>query len=387
MQCTCKKKKNSKAERKKKKKPKTEKSCSDQIDLVWIRCEMCVVNGTFDATTTTAMRTAAASGIDSGSGSGSGNTVCTEITLAYHLLELFFRENLLQIHVPTISSMRAECAAHTNMKIHARPYHNATQNQLPDEKKKPSSIMLSFTHNTVLTYSSLSCVRDTLNRTYVCVCISIENSTRKKRIRVCACRALHIYSFWFFFLCSFSRSLVSSLRVPFVERTPAPTLSADRAKSVFHSVYGVLFCFVCVSACFSFSLLIFALDRLQCADGGACAVRVLVECLLRRCVSWCVAHRTYAHSHTLPSLCCAHTHTVRCRKSTLRLLYKGRQVRCRSHIRACLRLANNSLSSLKTKNTLIKINRFFFDFSVQNFFEPYVVRERKRKSKVIFVEL
>lgn len=62
-----------------------------------------------------------------------------KITLAYHLLELFFRENLLQIHVPTISSMQqcaaaataaAAAAAHINMKIHARPYNNAAQNQL-----------------------------------------------------------------------------------------------------------------------------------------------------------------------------------------------------------------------------------------------------------------
>lgn len=101
--------------------------------------------------------------------------------------------------------------------------------------------------------------------------------------------------------------------------------------------------------------------RMQCAECvrvGEMPVAPMYE--LVRCTRF-----VYTFTHFTIAVC-AHTLMARCRKFTLRLLYKGRQVPCRSHIRTCLRRANNSLSFswVLWKNWKIKIHKhFYFAFS------------------------
>lgn len=167
-----------------------------------------------------------------------------------------------------------------------------------------------------------------------------------KYVCECVCVSCITYLFILIFSLSwFFRSLVSSLRVPFVEWTPAPILCSDRAK-VFTWWYVH-----CTRVCVCASFLLFSSRFMWSSscraersgnNGGACAAYGV--CVLRempvapmyelvRCTHFTIAVCSYTYISM-----------SRCRKFTLRLLYKGRQVPCRSHIRTCLRRANNSLS-------------------------------------------
>lgn len=249
--------------------------------------------------------------------------------------------------------MQQSAAAHINVKIHARPSNNSTKNQLhwgrtgwngirrKKKHKKKSSITLSFTHNTVLTYSTVSCVRHSpCTKQKIEYWINSENTCAS----VCACRALHIYSFWFFLSHDF-----------FVLWSPlCVCLSLNEHLPLYCALIGrkcLLDGMCIVRACVCASFLLFSSRFMWSSscraersgnNGGACAAYGV--CVLRempvapmyelvRCTHFTIAVCSYTYISM-----------SRCRKFTLRLLYKGRQVPCRSHIRTCLRRANNSLS-------------------------------------------